>query len=218
MRRWSQPPGWYLTRARFNPLTETGRMQTPDPEFSRLMEHVRAGCPRAIDELLRRYGGNIRVAVRRKLDQRLRPQFDSLDFQQDVWASFFGGAVDRCTFESPAALVRFLEKVASNKVVEEFRRRVRSRKHNVQREQSLDQLHFVPLAPEVAARNPTPSQVAMANESWERMLHKQPPHYRRILELRRLGHTQSEIAEQLDLDVKMIQRVLHQLRVRGIHR
>jgi hypothetical protein len=124
-------------------------------DFSALMERVRQGCPEAIRETLQRYGGHIRQVVRQQLHQRMRPQFDSIDFQQDVWASFFCGDPNRYQFDSPEALVRYLSEMAYNKVVEVFRQRLLSPKRDVNRERSLDQLYFDQVAPEVAARHPS---------------------------------------------------------------
>jgi RNA polymerase sigma-70 factor (ECF subfamily) len=184
-------------------------------DFARLMERVRGGSPEAIEEMLRRYGGHIREIVRQHLHQRLRTQFDSLDFQQDVWASFFTGDPRRYNFDSPKALMRYLAEMACNKVVDVHRRRVTSAAHNTNREMPLGETHFSQLAPEVAARNPSPSQYAIANEEWQRLLKKQPPHHRKILEMLRQGHTHAEIAEKLCVHEKMVQRVVLALRKKG---
>jgi RNA polymerase sigma factor (sigma-70 family) len=184
-------------------------------DFARLMERVSEGCPEAIAELHTRYGGHIREVVRKRLNQRLRPIFDSIDFQQDVWASFFCGDLKRCRFTTPEALVRFLCEMANGKVVDVSRQRLRSSRYNLNREQSLDQLHFVDVAPEVAARSPSPSQLAMANEKWQQLLHKQPRPNQRILELLRAGHTHEEIAEKLGLNAKKVQRFLQSLKKQG---
>ena len=53
-----------------------------------LMRSVREGSEDAARMLFDRYAPHIRRVVRRKLHQKLRPQFDSVDFVQDVWASF----------------------------------------------------------------------------------------------------------------------------------
>ncbi len=53
-----------------------------------LMYRVQEGSEDAAWELVQRYGGYVRRAVRRVLDRRLRPKFDSLDFVQLVWQSF----------------------------------------------------------------------------------------------------------------------------------
>ena len=60
-------------------------------------------------------------------------------------------------------------------------------------------------------RDPTPSQVAIANERWERLVDGQPDRYRLVLDMLRLGHTHEEIAERTGLHRKVIQRLLHKM-------
>lgn len=139
----------------------------PEDDFRRLMERVRAGCPDAAKEVCSRYGGHIRVTVRRRLHQRMRRRYDSLDFLQDVWVSFFSGPLDEYDFNDPQLLIKYLSDLAFRKVTDEYRRSFRSKKHDVSREQSLEATGREggkPLDPPV--RGPTPSQVAMANERW----------------------------------------------------
>jgi RNA polymerase sigma-70 factor (ECF subfamily) len=187
-------------------------MSTPCSEFERLMERVRGGCADAARELFDQYSEQIRLVVRRQLHDRLRRQYDSLDFLQDVWASFFAVPPERFTFASPVELVRFLSRVAYNKVIETFRRR-RTQKWNLERERGVTDFHPSLKIDQVIAdeRQPTPSQVAIANENWQRLLRGQPAHCQRILELLRLGHGQTEIARELDLPLKVIQRLLARL-------
>jgi RNA polymerase sigma factor (sigma-70 family) len=184
-------------------------------EFDRLMERVRGGCPKAIEEMLQRYGGHIREIVRQHLHHKLRTQFDSVDFQQDVWKSFFTGDAKHLDFSSHQALLRYLAEMASHKVIDVHRRRMESAAHGTQRELPLAEIDSAQVAPEVAARNPTPSEFAIANEEWQRLLAEQPPHHRCILELRRQGHTHAEIARTLRLSEKMVYRVLRSLKKRG---
>jgi RNA polymerase sigma factor (sigma-70 family) len=178
--------------------------------FARLMERMRSGCPDAARELFDRYSPYIRKAVRRLLHQRLRTQYDSLDFTQAVWLSFFTVPRDRYTFDTPDDLIGFLARVACNKVTEVFRQRLQTDKHNLNREVPLGEDDRERPA-EPSARQPTPSQVAMANERWERLLAGQPDHFRRVLELRRQGHTHREIARKLGVHAKVIQRLLRKL-------
>ena len=67
----------------------------PDDEFRRLMERVRAGCPDAAQrgmQPLRRAHPQDRPSPPAP---RMRRQYDSIDFLQDVWASFFVAALDK---------------------------------------------------------------------------------------------------------------------------
>ncbi len=181
----------------------------PEDDFRRLMERVRAGCPDAAKEVCSRYGGHIRVTVRRRLHQRMRRRYDSLDFLQDVWVSFFSGPLDEYDFNDPQLLIKYLSDLAFRKVTDEYRRSFRSKKHDVSREQSLEATGREggkPLDPPV--RGPTPSQVAMANERWERLLDGQPNRYRLVLDMLRLGYTHMEIAERTGVHPKVVQRLL----------
>ncbi len=180
-------------------------------EFDLLMERVRAGSAEAARELLDRYGGHVRRVVRRKLHQRLRTQFDSTDFTQAVWASFFAAPAGDQSFDSPDALVAFLAGMAFNKVAEAYRSRVRAAKRCVYREEPLATEGVSESVGHRDLRQPSPSQVAVANEHWERLLQGLPAQYRLALELLRRGHTHAEVAARLGLNPKQIQRLLHKL-------
>jgi RNA polymerase sigma factor (sigma-70 family) len=192
-------------------------MNDESTDFSRLMERVRAGCSDAARELFDRYGGHVRRVVRRKLHQRLRPQFDSTDFTQAVWASFFATPQERFAFDTPDALVAFLAGMAFNKVAEAYRNRVQAAKRDLRREQPLtggtDDDALGPHDP----RQPRPSQVAVANEAWERLQEGLPATYRLALELLRRGHTQTEAAARVGLNPKTLQRLLQKLRRESLH-
>ena len=84
--------------------------------FQDLMRRVREGSEDAAWEVVRRYGGYIRRAVRRVLNPKLRYKFDSLDFVQWVWLSFFRMHDKAERFERPQFLVTFLAGMARNKV------------------------------------------------------------------------------------------------------
>src|SRR5262249_28333571 len=160
-------------------------------ETQRLLTALRAGDPAARAEFYARYAPFIRAAVRRYLHPQLRSRFDSLDFVQDVWASFLALPSDRYTFATPQAVVRFLTRVAHNKVIEEFRRRFETQKHDITRE--------LPAPPDDNPEEPpssiaSPSQWAIAGEQWERLLSQIPPGHRVVVERLREGHNYEDIA------------------------
>ncbi len=181
-----------------------------DQDFAALMERVRQGSDDAIRELVEIYGPHIMRAVRRTLNRQMRSKVDSVDFTQAVWASFFANRTAIEALDQPEALIGFLVKVARNKVVDEFRRLFNTKKHNLNRERSLNGSAALE-AGFVAARMPTPSQVAVGHELEERLLAGQPPHYQQILRFRQQGMTQEEIAERMQLSVRTVQRVLQRL-------
>jgi RNA polymerase sigma factor (sigma-70 family) len=181
-------------------------MSGPENEFERLMQRVRTGDPEVGKELFERYGKAVQLVVRYRLDPRLRSQFDSLDFAQDAWASFFRMTADDFAFKTPEDLVAFLTQVAHHKICDAYRKRCRHSKKKGRRflrsRSYLEVTH---------ARQPTPSQVAVGEEEWRRLLKNEPPQFQRALQMLREGYSYREIAERLDLNTKTIQRLIKRL-------
>ncbi len=181
-------------------------------DFSQLIARVRAGSQDAAWELIAEYGDLVFRVVRRKLPPALRGMFDSQDFVQVAWGSIFRHRSRLDRFETPAEFTAFLGTVAANKVRLEIRRRLKQQKHNVNRERPLDSsVHHC------AAKDPTASQVAIAQEEWSRLLADQPPHYQEIIHLRYLGHSTREIANRVGLDEGSVRRILRKL-LKGVAR
>lgn len=178
-------------------------------DFADLMQRVCTGSQDASRELVERYGAHIIRIIRRKLHRSLRPKFDSVDFVQAVWASFFALPLDNYNFDRSEALVAFLMGLARNKVVEAVRQRLQSQKYNVNRERSM--AGGLGAEAEVAARGPTPEEVAIARDEWDHLLHGQPAHYQQILVALRDGDTQQEVAQRLAVNERTVRRVLRKL-------
>src|SRR5438034_10804560 len=69
------------------PADESGRGGPGN--IQALLARIKNGDEGAARELLTRYEPKIRLVVRRQLPRLLRSRFDSLDFLQSVWGSFF---------------------------------------------------------------------------------------------------------------------------------
>ena len=101
------------------------------------LQRIQSGDESAARELLQRYEPEVRLVVRRQLPRLLRSRFDSLDFLQSVWGSFFRRMRDAPTdFEDSRHLVAFLARAAKNKVIDEYRRAA-SLKQDMHREEPL---------------------------------------------------------------------------------
>ena len=135
--------------------------------FAELVGGLRSGDPASVEALCRRYAPYIRAAVRRQLHPRLRTRFDSLDFVQDVWASFLAIPAERYAFDTPQALHAFLVQMASNRVIEVFRQRFQTQKNDIAREVAANDDSG---RDKLASRHPTPSQCAIAVEAWDHPL------------------------------------------------
>jgi RNA polymerase sigma factor (sigma-70 family) len=182
-----------------------------DTDIGELLERYRNGDGDAASELVERFGGRILAVVRMTLNPRLRGLFDSQDFQQAVWASFFAN-VDRIEHTaSPEAIGRWLAVVARNKVVEEGRRRLYSQARSVGREVVIDDVDCVePLL----SREPSPSERAVADEQWSLLNRGLTPMQSTLLALKRSGATLGEIAEKLGISERTVRRTITRLATR----
>ncbi len=175
--------------------------------FQDLLQRARECCDESARELVDRYGPHILRVVRRRLNKRLRSKFDSVDFVQAVWASFFALPIGKYHFEHPEQLVEFLVGLARNKVVDAVRQRLVTQKYNVERELPLFD-SAVKEGLDLAARGPTASQVAMAKEEWERVKDVQRTRDQRILDSMGTGLNLQEIAREIGVSEKTVRRVL----------
>ncbi len=178
--------------------------------FDELMRQIRAGSEPAARELLTDYGDHVLRIIRRRLDVRMRRQFDSSDFKQAVWASFFSLPAERMTFRSPEELAVFLGVMAGNKVNETFRHAA-TQKRDILRERSLEDIGE---SNPCIVRNPeaTPSQFVVADECWEQLNRGQSPEVQKILAMLREKRSYDEIARETGLHPKAIQRCLRRLK------
>ncbi len=175
--------------------------------MARLLEEATAGSEEAARQLTEGYGSYLLITVRRWLNKRLRNQFDSVDFVQDVWASFFARGCNKETFQHPQQLIRFLQHMARNKVVSALRNRQGREKIDVGSAQPPPEDREL-TALEIMDEQPTPSQIVSRDEEWEKVLQSEPPAYRVVLVLYRAGKSPSGISRQLEISVKTVNRVI----------
>ncbi|MDB5352823.1 MAG: polymerase sigma factor, sigma-70 family [Planctomycetota bacterium] len=186
-----------------------------DVEFGKLLAAARSGDDEATATLLRAFEADVRMMVRARLPAILRSGFDSLDFVQAVWQSVFAGAGLAEEFANAGHFRGYLAGVARNKVFEEFRRRTRTRKFDVGREEPLYLRRGHREAPrDLPAPGPTPSQVVAADECLARIVAGRPPLEARVIDLRRLGLTFDEIAASTGLHERAVRRVIEAARKR----
>ena len=185
-------------------------MPEPNEEFQELMRRVVERSDGAARELLQRYEPYLLFAIRRRLNRRMRSKFDSLDFAQDVWASFFTSPAEGRTFQSPRDLAAFLARVARNKVIDAVRQRLLTKKRDLQREQSLDDSRCFDKE-RLTGPEATPSTLAGREEQWAQYVGNQPLVYQRILLRLREGATLDTIAGELNISPRTVRRVATRL-------
>jgi RNA polymerase sigma-70 factor (ECF subfamily) len=170
-----------------------------------LLAKLSAGDLDAAEQVFREYEPYLRKVVRRHLPERLRPKFDSLDVVQSVWANVlqdFRKSGRR--FASSDHLRNFLVLVTRHRLTD----RIRHYHRTLEREESQGGTDPRCLA---TSREPRPSQVAQADELWQRMLALCPPEYHQLLQLRRQGLLLEEIAAQTGLHEGSVRRILRRL-------
>ena len=183
-------------------------MTESEAEFAALLKRARSGCNDSARQLYELYGGHVLRVVRRRLHRRLRTQYDSADFHQAVWASFFALPAEQREFAKPGDLLDYLCAMALNKTTEVFRRRMQTDQYNLNRELSLEDVGPIRAG---ASVQPTPSQVCVAEDWWQKLLKEQRPIMRKALALLRDGCSYEEIGAQTGLHPKAIQRHLRRM-------
>jgi RNA polymerase sigma factor (sigma-70 family) len=163
-----------------------------DDDFRLLMRRVAEGSEEAALEVVRKYGPAVRRAVRRAMDRRLRRMFDSVDFAQNAWGSFFRKRSRVERFETPHDLVQFLVCMARNKVIDEVRRRLGTVKFNFDKEIVTDHDELDEMVATLG-RFPSAIDAATAGDELERLLGDLPPDEQEMVRLRLLGLTHKEI-------------------------
>lgn len=187
---------------------------TQPSEIEVLVARWREGSEEAARELYEQLAPYILHVVRRRMDKKLRNRFDSHDFTQAVWGSFFTSPPAEAVIPDRAALLHYLSAMARHKVLSAARKRVLHRNPDIEREHSLDgsAAHVLDTNPAPA---PTPSQMVAAEDEFERMLARAPGTLRVVLIRLREGKTHHEIAAELGLHPKTICRFLKRLQPVG---
>lgn len=169
-----------------------------------LLERLAGDDVRAAERAFREYEPYLRKVVRRQLPARVRAKFDSIDVVQSVWADVVRGWPHAgWHFASAAQLRAFLIKMTRNRFID----RLRQCRRPLEREQPLENTDPAALP----AREPRPSEVAEANELWDRLLALCPPAHREVLRLRREGLPVTEVAARTGLHEDSIHRILRTL-------
>ena len=176
---------------------------TPRRTFAENLALFRAGDPDATREFVKRYNPVLREAVSRRLPKKLRREFESFDFVQEVWAAVCGGgAARRASFTTEDELHAYLVEVAVNRLTDALRHRSTQR--------------YGPGAPVetlgvAAGSDPTPSQFAIADERWNAIVNKLPLVHRSVVQRLREGFTQQEIANLTGVPLRTISRIVQRV-------
>ncbi len=187
-----------------------------DDDFTELMRRARSDDPAAIRDFLARFEREVQMMVRARLPKKLRTQFDSVDFVQAVWQSFFSDLRENPRdFANTEHLRGFLAGVVRNKVQEQHRRLTRTEKYDVAREQRL----YIrrgdrEVLREVVSPEPSPSEMVQADDRMAQLTAGRSPREVEVVKLRLQGLTFVEIAARTRMDERAVRRVIESVRSR----
>jgi RNA polymerase sigma-70 factor (ECF subfamily) len=160
------------------------RLVPANDSFPALLRRVRAGDQAAAAELVRQYEGEIRRAVRLRLDPHLARALDSMDICQSVLGNFFvRAAAGQFELEEPAQLLKLLVKMARNRLLDHARK-------PANRPVAADSAVLTG----AVGREETPSQVASYEELLQKVRETLTAEERDLAEQRALGRPWAEIA------------------------
>jgi RNA polymerase sigma factor (sigma-70 family) len=170
-----------------------------------VLEKLCTGDAESAEKVFRAYEPYLRRVVRRQLGPRLRAKFDSADVVQSVWADLLEGFREGgWSFGDRDQLKAFLVRATRHRFID----RVRRYRPALERE---DPAGGGGLEATVPSAQPRPSQVAQADDLWERILAECRPDHRGLLELKRQGLSAAEIAERTGFHEDSIHRILRNL-------
>lgn len=159
----------------------------------------------SIDELLQRHLGALQVFVRLHAGAAVRQRESCSDLVQSTCRELIAG-IDRFEFRGEAQFRRWLFAAALNKI------RERHRYHTAERRDAAREVDADAALGPLYASLLTPSRVAMARETVERIeraFDALPEHYREVILLCRLaGLSHEEVAQQTGRTVDAVRNLL----------
>jgi RNA polymerase sigma-70 factor (ECF subfamily) len=186
-----------------------------DDSFGALMNRLRAGEEVAAAELFQRFAGRLIGLARSRLDRLVRQKVDPEDVLQSVFKSFFRrhreGDWDLTDWDSLwSLLARMTIRKCGRRAIH-----YQSQRRDVRRETApaADQQESS-FFREAINREPTPDEAAMLGEIIEQLLGELDDCHRDIIQLSLQGCSSAEIADQIDVTERTVQRILKHVRER----
>jgi RNA polymerase sigma factor (sigma-70 family) len=178
--------------------------------FAELMSRLRAGDQEAASEIFTRYAYRLIALARSRLDARMRQKVDPEDVVQSVFKSFFLRQADgKLTLDGWDELWTILTVITLRKCGRKIRYFHRQRRNN-QQELSFRIDDGSDTSWLAIARDPTPSEAAILEETLAELFRGLEGRERDILELRLQGYSTREIGAQVGRTERTVQRVLKQ--------
>lgn len=174
------------------------------------MTQVRAGDAAAADALFVKYAEQLARLAERQLSARVARRVTGEDVVQSVFRTFFV-RVERGEFQidSSDQLWKLLVQITLRKSAEQGRLHTAA-----MRDGRLEEVGSAIMSA-LIARQPEVAEAQLLNEEIDRAICNLPAQqhlaYRRLLELRLAGHANDEIADQMGISRRTVERMLTRL-------
>jgi RNA polymerase sigma factor (sigma-70 family) len=179
--------------------------------FHGLCEQARAGKNDACDQLHRLFSPVVRRTVRKWAHGTLRKLYDTDDLVQHIWLVFFLDVLPCQTFQIPRQLVRLLNRLARNEILNLYRYHVEAKKRDLSREVPLEK-SLARLSDPTQALEPW-QRLAVLDEL-EQVLSNLPVRDRAVLDALRLGDKPEEAAGRFGISTRKVWRIIERCRHR----
>jgi RNA polymerase sigma-70 factor (ECF subfamily) len=163
------------------------------------------GDPVAAAQVFEAYEPYLHTIIRRQLAGRLQAKFDSADVVQSVWVHVLKRVRARALhLAGPEHLQAMLRLEARHRLTD----RLRHYQAALECERPLPRTDQVGYP---RSRQPRPSEIAQADQLWEKLVALCPPEHQELLRLKRKGLSLVEIAAWTGLHEGSVQRIFRQL-------
>jgi len=167
-----------------------------------LLDKLVHGDDAAASAVFVKYEPYLRMVVRKNLTPSLRTKFDSMDIVQSVWADLVHGFRDAgWRFADVQHLQAFLVQLTKHRFIDRLRRHRTAMALERRHDQSgLENV--------LLANDPRPDDFAQAEDLWKNIMQLCPPEHREILQMKRDGAANADVAAQMGLHEGSVRRIL----------
>ena len=172
-----------------------------DP-LNTLLEKLVHGDDAAASQVFVKYEPYLRMVVRKNLTPSLRTKFDSMDIVQSVWADLVHGFREAgWRFADVQHLQAFLVQLTKHRFIDRLRRH----RTAMTLERHPDQNGWENA---LLANDPRPDDFAQAEDLWKSIMNLCPPEHREILQMKREGAANTDVAARTGLHEGSVRRIL----------
>lgn len=183
-----------------------------DRQIDEWLRQARAGSTEAAQCLIDFCRPYLAIVIRRRLDEarKLRRLYDTDDVVQDAGLAVSAGEIPVEAFDSMGRFHAYLCSVVNNNLSLKVRTHLQTAKSDLGRDVPLeDPKHRI--HEEVIAPHPGPDRALERKEIWRKLMDQLSEREQQIVELARLGHSRTEIADRMGVDEKTVRRLIGKL-------